>query len=280
MSDLIKWSGSKDSQSKNILGYFPNEIDSYYEPFIGGGSIFLALLESDIKINNYYLSDINKELIGIYELIKNEPDKIIKSYKSHYMVFNQVEVAGLDIERRKDYFKFIRSYFNKNKNPEDLYWIMRTTTNGMPRYNKKGEFNNSCHFSRPGMNPDDVEKLINKYHKLFNSKNINFNCISYNTKFLINSPNINDLVYCDPPYENTKGMYFGGFDNKEFLEWINNLGCKWVLSYDGKVNSSKVEHTAPKFKRHEYLISGNSSFRRVIGNSNDSIVSESLYLNF
>ncbi len=271
MSNLIKWSGSKDSQSKNILSYFPKEIDSYYEPFLGGGSIFLALLESDIQVNNYYLSDINKELIGIYELIKNDPDKIIISYKEHYRVFNQA-----DIERRKSYFSFTRDYFNKNKNPEDFYWVMRTTTNGMPRYNRKGEFNNSCHFSRPGMNPDDVEKLITKYHLLFNSKNITFGNYSYETIL----PKDDDLIYCDPPYAQTKGMYFGGFDNTQFIKWLNNTECKWILSYDGKINGDKVYHVPPVFKRHEYLSSGNSSFRRVIGNSNDTIIHESLYLNF
>ena len=271
MSNLIKWSGSKDSQSKIILSYFPKEIENYYEPFLGGGSIFLSLLESDIKVDKYCLSDINKELIGIYEMINNEPAKIIKSYREHYRVFNQA-----DIERRKSYFTFIRKYFNERRNPEDLYWIMRTTTNGMPRYNRKGEFNNSCHFSRPGMNPEDVEKLIYKYHNLFNSKNINFNTSSYE----VITAGKNDLIYCDPPYENTKGMYFGGFDNKEFINWLNNLKCNWALSYDGKVNDIEVEHIAPNYKRKEYLISGNSSFRRVIGTSSDSIISESLYLNF
>ena len=52
MSNLIKWSGSKDSQAKSIINYFPKEIDCYYEPFLGGGSVFLELLESDIKIKS------------------------------------------------------------------------------------------------------------------------------------------------------------------------------------------------------------------------------------
>ena len=76
----------------------------------------------------------------------------------------------------------------------------------------------------------------------------------------------------------------GGFDNKKFIEWLNYLcdytEAKWILSYDGKINDNEVEHISPNFKRKEYLISGNSSFRRVIGNSKDSIISESLYLNF
>lgn len=39
---VIKWSGSKRSQSDEILKHFPNEIDTYFEPFVGGGSIFVS----------------------------------------------------------------------------------------------------------------------------------------------------------------------------------------------------------------------------------------------
>jgi DNA adenine methylase len=279
MSDLMKWSGSKDSQAKNIISYFPKKIAMYFEPFLGGGSMFLQLLESDIKVNYYILGDVNEELIGVYKLIQEEPKVLISAYKTHYDNFN-----SSDIQHRKDYFAKIRTQFNKNKNPEDFYWIMRTTTNGMPRYNKKGEFNNSCHFSRPGMKPEEVEKIIMKYHNLMKFKYISFGAASYkemSKHFQLESFEYdNYFMYCDPPYENTKGMYFGGFNNKEFITWLNNLKCNWALSYDGKVNEDKVNHVAPNYKRHEYLLSGNSSFRRVIGNSNDSIISESLYLNF
>lgn len=270
MSNLIKWSGSKNSQAEKIISYIPNNINTYYEPFLGGGSVFLELLENK-NIENYILSDINTELIGIYNLIKDNPELLIETYNKHYYKFNKGT-----IQDRKDYFYEIRSNFNLNRYPEDFYWIMRTTTNGMPRYNRKGEFNNSCHFSRSGMKPAQVEKLLLEYNNKFKDKNIKFINCSY-SDLEIKS---NSIIYCDPPYEQTKGMYFGGFNNVEFINWLNNSEEKWILSYDGKVNSDKIEHIAPKFKRHEYLISGNSSFRRVIGNSKDSIISESLYLNF
>lgn len=279
MSGLMKWSGSKDSQAKNIISYFPKKIAMYFEPFLGGGSVFLQLLESDIEVGYYILGDINKELIEVYKLIQEDPKVLISAYKIHYDNFN-----SSDIQHRKDYFAKIRKQFNENKAPEDFYWIMRTTTNGMPRYNKNGEFNNSCHFSRPGMKPDEVEKIITKYHDLMKFKYISFGASSYkemSEHFQLEDFDYdNYFMYCDPPYENTKGMYFGGFDNKVFITWLNNLKCNWALSYDGKVNEDKVNHVAPNYKRHEYLLSGNSSFRRVIGNSNDSIISESLYLNF
>lgn len=275
----MKWSGSKDSQAKNIINYFPKKIKMYFEPFLGGGSIFLELLESDIDIEYFILSDINKELIDCYLAIYQEPDKLISAYKKHYDNFN-----SSDIQHRKNYFADVRKEFNLTKKAEDFYWIMRTTTNGMPRYNKNGDFNNSCHFSRPGMKPEEVEKIILKYHNLMKYKYITFaNCdyTAVSRQFQISEFEYdNYLMYCDPPYQNTKGMYFGGFDNTKFIDWLNNLKIDWVLSYDGKVNETKVNHLAPNYKRHEYLLSGNSSFRRVIGNSNDSIISESLYLNY
>ena len=34
---VIKWSGSKRSQSAKIKEFVPEKFDKYYEPFIGGG---------------------------------------------------------------------------------------------------------------------------------------------------------------------------------------------------------------------------------------------------
>jgi DNA adenine methylase len=272
MSKLIKWSGSKDSQSNNIIKFIPKDINYYYEPFVGGGSVFLKLLESNYhNIKNFVISDINKDLINIYCLIKNDPIKLINTYKNHYKEFN-----SYDIEYRKKYFKKVKKNYNQYHNADDFYWIMRTTTNGMPRYNKKHEFNNSCHFTRSGMNPLTVEKLINKYHILFNKKNITFLSINYKKLIIFDK----SLLYLDPPYQNTKSMYFSNFNNSEFIDWVNNLNYKWIISLDGKINDKKVNHKSPEYLSHKYLISGNSSFRRVMGKSNKSIISESLYLNY
>ena len=64
----------------------------YFEPFLGGGSIFLELLESDIDIEYFILSDINKELIDCYLAIYQEPDKLISTIRSrtHHYPFRLV----------------------------------------------------------------------------------------------------------------------------------------------------------------------------------------------
>jgi len=264
----MKWSGSKTSQSDEIIKYIPN-IKNYYEPFIGGGSIFLKLLENSSNIENYYISDINSDLINIYNLMKNNPNKLISDYSIHHKLFN-----SKDINYRKEYFYKIRKEYNENRNPSDFYFIMRSTTNGMPRYNKNGDFNNSCHFSRPAMSPNKVKKIILKWYELFNKKNVNFYISDYKDILY------KDFCYLDPPYENINSMYFSNFNNLEFITWLNKLNCKWLLSYNGKINDNLIKHNPPKYKTHKFLKSGNSSFRRVIGNTNDSIIYESIYMNY
>ena len=268
----MKWSGSKNSQSKEILKYIPKEVSNYYEPFVGGGSIFLKLLESkDHNIEKYLISDLNKDLINIYLTIKNYPSVLISKYKDHYINFNKS-----DKQQRKDYFNLIRDKYNKERDPSDFYWIMRTTVNGMSRYNRSGDFNNSCHFTRPGMHYESVEKIVLKYSKIFNENNIHF----YHSDYSEIDINENGFMYLDPPYENTKGMYFGAFDSNKFIDWINSHTVKWILSYDGTVNGDKLDHKFPNYKRHMYLESGNSSFRRMLTDKEYTMVHESIYMNF
>ena len=75
-------------------------------------------------------------------------------------------------------------------------------------------------------------------------------------------------------------MYYGTIDYEKFWNYLRQLQCKYALSFDGK--SGDVDNTwnVPKdvYTTHEYLLSGNSSFKRTIGKSNDSIVYESLYV--
>ena len=136
---VIKWSGSKRSQAEEIIKRFPREIDTYYEPFVGGGSVIKRLLSSDIKVNRYICSDLNSDLIGLWNLIKDNPILVADTYETMWNEMNIDEDKGV----KRQYFYMVRERFNREKNPLDFMFIMRTTTNGMPRYNLSGEFNNS-----------------------------------------------------------------------------------------------------------------------------------------
>ena len=215
---------------------------------------------------------MNNDLISLWNKIKNNPYEVLGYYIT---LWNELNVDD-DKERKKQYFNKVRERFNKEKSPLDFMFIMRTTTNGMPRYNKNGEFNNSFHITRNGIVPETLANIILEWSNLLNKNNVEFKSCSYeNIK-----PKENDFCYLDPPYANTKGMYYGAIDCIIFFDWIRNLPCKYALSFDGVSGDVNNTYSVPNdiYSKHKYLLSGNSSFKRTIGNSNDSIVYESLYI--
>lgn len=272
LQPVIKWSGSKRSQAEEIVKFFPKEINTYYEPFVGGGSVIRRLLSSDIKAKEYICSDLNNDLIDLWNEIKTNPKEVIYEYDKMWHELNIDD----DKERKKQYFYMIRNRFNKEKSPYDFMFIMRTTTNGMPRYNRSGNFNNSFHVTRNGIQPDTLKNIINQWSELLNKNDVQFICQDYRDV----KANQNDYVYLDPPYANTKGMYYGTLDYSELWEWLRQQECGYALSFDGVSGNIDNTYEVPKdiYDHHKYLLSGNSSFRRVIGKSNDSIVYESLYV--
>lgn len=271
---VIKWSGSKRSQSGEIVSFFPNKINTYYEPFCGGCSVLYRLMTSSKKVERFIVSDLNNDLIKLWNLIKTNPLKIAEEYLSLWNELNKDD----DINRKKKFYTSIRERFNIEKSSTDFMFIMRTTVNGMPRYNNAGKFNTGFHLTRNGIRPETLKEILLDWNKVLREKNVNFINQSYE---LVQSSE-NDVLYLDPPYAGTKGMYFGAIDYSVLWSWLKKQKGKWLLSFDGKTTSVDNTYCIPKevYKNHVYLYAGNSSFRRLVGKSNSEYVSESLYKNF
>lgn len=270
---VIKWSGSKRSQSNEIIKYFPKEINTYLEPFCGGASVLRALIESDVKVGKYICSDVNQDLINLWNAIKNSPETVYEVYSLRWHELNDKDD---DKERKKRYFEEVRECYNREHNPYDFFFILRTTTNGMPRYNRNGEFNNSFHITRNGIHPERVKPIIFEWSDILNDNNVQF----IQNDFKDISTTDSTFMYLDPPYAGVKGMYYGGFNNKELFDWLRKQPAQWVMSYDGISGDVDNTYNVPEdlYSQHVYIRSGNSSFRRVVGKSNDTIVYESLYI--
>lgn len=239
----IKWSGSKRSQSEEIVKRIPRKAyDTYYEPFCGGCSILYQLLHSDIKFNKYICSDINKGLIDLWNEIKDNPNKVIEMYT---VMWNELNVDD-DKERKKQYFYKVRERYNQKGSPYDFMFIMRTTTNGMPRYNSNGEFNNSFHVTRNGIKPLSFSKIINEWSEVLNKYNVQFIHQEYNSV----QTKDNDFMYLDPPYLVTCASYNeqdGWNEEKEkslleLLDKANSLGIRFALSnvIENKGKTNKI----------------------------------------
>lgn len=266
MQPVIKWTGSKRSQANTIVSYFPKTYNTYYEPFVGGGSILYAA-----QPKTSMCGDICKPLIDLWNEIKNNPKNLIDSY---YENWNRLYHDGQDV-----YYE-IRKRFNEHKNPCDFLFLTRTCVNGLIRFNSHNEFNNSFHLSRHGIKPDKLEKIIYDW-----SQHIQ-NTIFISGGYDVTTSNVKqgDLIYLDPPYFHTKGQYYGTIDYDKFISYLEQLnikGVNYILSFDGIQGDSNLTVTIPKelYKRHIFLSSGNSTFSKVM-TKKDIKVLESLYLNW
>ena len=73
---FMKWVGGKTQIINDVITLFPNNLNNYHEPFVGGGSVLLALLtyraNGCIKIHGtIYASDLNSNVIGLYKNIQS-----------------------------------------------------------------------------------------------------------------------------------------------------------------------------------------------------------------
>lgn len=198
---------------------------------------------------------------------------VIKEYKKMWEELNKDN----NLEHKKQYFYFIRKKLNTKHSPTDFMFIMRTCVNGMPRYNKKGEFNSSFHLNRKGIKPKTLKNIVLEWSQLLNKYNVCFVAMNFEDI----QCNKGDLIYIDPPYEGTKGMYYGSLKDYGVLwDWLNGQPCNYLLSFDGRITSKDSTQNIPKYiyDKHRYIYSGNSSFRRIMGNSLKEYVEESLYI--
>ncbi len=93
---IVKWVGGKRQLIFELLKNMPKSYNRYFEPFIGGGALFFEL-----QPDNAYISDMNKELINLYQVVRDNVDELIKDLQKHNI--------------SKEYFMEIRNIDRTNK---------------------------------------------------------------------------------------------------------------------------------------------------------------------
>lgn len=267
MMSVIKWSGSKRSQAKVIVDEIRKiNFETYYEPFLGSGAVL-----GELKPKSAVVSDIYEPLIGLWQLVKKNPEELSRRYEEMWL---SLQSTGYT------YYYSVRDKFNSNHLSEDLLFLSRTCVNGLIRFNSKGEFNNALHHSRKGMEPTKLAKIIKEWSVLLKDYKI----IAGDYREITKNATAKDLIYLDPPYFNNKNRYLENIDHKifvEYLEELNSRGIKYVLSYDGRSESRIYNHEIPRhlYKRKLEIKSGLSAFKKLQDKTRD-MVHESLYVNF
>ena len=106
--------GSKYRLMRQFFSLFPAEINNFYEPFVGGGTVFL-----NVTANKYFLNDVDKHLITVHKFLRSSAqnpklffaavEKIICKYGLSCSYKHDIVPASLKAQYHKTYY----AKFNK-----------------------------------------------------------------------------------------------------------------------------------------------------------------------
>lgn len=182
---FVKWAGGKRSLAVEILGRLPPRIDTYVEPFLGGGAIFLALAREN-RMKRAVLGDRNPDLVQTWQVVKDDPEGLIAA----------IEAIGPAAE---DTFYALRAEppAEPVKAAARLIWLNRTCYNGLYRLNRSGGFNVPYgHYARPRLVNAENLRACSAALRACDAQLVNADF----EPLIETARGADDVVYCDPPY--------------------------------------------------------------------------------
>jgi DNA adenine methylase len=79
LKTFIKWSGNKSKHLRHLIPHVPKDFNTYIEPFVGSGSLLLAI--------SWIINDINKDLVNSWIQLQKNPGEILDFFNEFSGVF-------------------------------------------------------------------------------------------------------------------------------------------------------------------------------------------------
>ena len=230
---LIKWTGGKRRQAESIVQQLPAEIETYFEPFVGGGAVLWKLLASEVKVKRFCCSDICQPLIDIWNLVKGDPGSLGDEYRTLWL---RLQKEG------KDFYYRTREEFNRTRSAFQFFFLLRTCRRGLARFNTRGEFASCFHYGRDGIDPDVLSPLLDKWHTQIRQHDVQFTCCDYRTV----TPGQGDFLYLDPPDKISNcEFYSGSVELQDLFSWLRSQPCNYMFSLNGFVDGQDRKVNVP-----------------------------------
>lgn len=187
---ILKWAGGKRASVPHIIDSLPAQIDTYYEPFFGGGAVFFELARLG-RFKRAVLSDSCDELMGTYVAIRDDVEAVIRAIEK--LRPSRITEA-----------KYLRVRSSRPRTPAGraarMLFLNKCGFNGLYRLNRFGKFNVPWG-SHTKWKPD-VENL-RAVSEVLRSPNVVLRCGDFATAErqldLFESEEVH-AYYLDPPY--------------------------------------------------------------------------------
>ncbi|MEG1821176.1 MAG: DNA adenine methylase [Malacoplasma sp.] len=227
---FVKWAGGKRQIMNKLKELIPEDYNTYYEPFVGGGALLFELSPKNVVINDY-----NIELINVYKCLKDKKkfDGVCRELNKHETNHSEeyyYEIRNLDRDKKK-YNKMI-----DYKRAARTIYLNKTCFNGLYRVNSKNEFNVPFN-KKTKVNTYEGQNLgiISGY---LNYNNVQLLSVDFEES--VKDAKKRDFVYFDPPYDSDTSTFTSytedGFGKEEQVRLsevykdLANRGCYVMLS--------------------------------------------------
>jgi DNA adenine methylase len=224
----LRYPGGKSRAIKIILPLLPKEFSEFREPFVGGGSVFLAAKQINGIKADFIINDLNVDLYCFWKEAKtnnaamyNAIRKIKESVKDGRALFNYYKDNSnyTDLERAVRFFVLNRITFSGT-----------VDSGGYSEQAFKGRFTDSA-IER--IKP--LEKVLQ--HTVVCNK-------SYEEIIYADGKNV--FIFLDPPYYRQassklygkKGFLHTSFNHEKFAYDMKNCRHNWLITLD---NTDKIK---------------------------------------
>lgn len=264
--------GDKYRLMAQLSAKFPAKIRHFYEPFVGGGSVFM-----NVEADKYFVNDVDRHLISIHKYLASNAgnparffaavDAIVRAHGLSRSHSEDVVPAELKAQYKKTYYaKFNKAGYEKlrervngrqKNDPLILYVLLIYGFNRMLRFNGEGKFN------LPVGNVDfnaNVVNALNDYFAFVKGRAIRFTAKDFRRFFDGVEFGPDDFVYLDPPYLIAASEYNklwnaqAEADLLALMDGLNDAGVKFALSnvthYNGAENRALIRWMQ-KYAVHE-----------------------------
>lgn len=226
---FLKWAGGKRQLIPIIKDFLPIKYTQYYEPFVGAGAVLFSIQPKRAVIN-----DTNSELINCYQVIKENPEELIKLCQEHKYCHSKEHYYRLRAKDRSDDFKDLSAIERAAR----IIYLNKTCFNGLFRVNSSGQFNVPYgNYANPSIADPTVIKAVSTY---LNQAQVRI--IEGDFKKAVTPARKGAFIYFDPPYHpisdtsSFTGYSINGFGEKEQIRLrdtcnkLSDRGCNILLS--------------------------------------------------
>jgi DNA adenine methylase len=135
---FLKWAGGKRSLLDQYDALFPRQtFNTYFEPFVGSGAVFFHLRARGVAAD-YRLSDLNRELVNIFQVVRDCVDELLAVLAEHEEAHKKRHYYQV---RKWDRQEAWPDAWSRVERAARMIYLNRTCFNGLWRVNSAGQFN-------------------------------------------------------------------------------------------------------------------------------------------